>query len=197
MLKLPNVTLVAVTGLTYKIKGHAAALLASSRDIEFGAIEHVQLASIKDIDSWNRAVIYDLAQYVTTEHVLLIHADGYVINPYLWRDEWLALDYIGSPWPLPQDNYSYRDFYGNIQRVGNSVSLRSKRLMELASKLNLEWKSYYGNTNEDGFIAVHNRHIYEKNGMKFGTFEQALIFGKEAPLLENKDLKTFSFHKYG
>lgn len=194
MIKLPQVTLIAITGLDYKTYSHAQALKKSSEQIEFGAVKLIQLAEIVDINSWNKTVVYELWKYVETTHALLIHDDGYVIHPELWNPEWLDLDYIGAPWPLPQDNYSYRGIYGKIQRVGNSVSLRSKRLMQLPTELNLEWKSYYGNTNEDGFLCVHNRHLLENAGCQFASFEQALIFGKEHELPENKDLKTFCFH---
>lgn len=192
---IPDCTLIALTGLNYKTDEHILALKKSSKYIEFADIKLIQLEEITDIDSWNKAVVYDLWKYVYTTHALFIHADGYVINPQLWDPEWLTLDYIGAPWPLPKDNYSYKDPYGQIQRVGNSVSLRSRKLMELPTELKLEWKSYYGNTNEDGFLCVHNRKILEDNGCKFASFEQALTFSKEHELPENKDKLTFAFHE--
>lgn len=194
-LKLPNVTLITCSGKDKEL--HEETLIKSSEGIEFGDVRLVWEPEIKSIDDWNYFVTYRLYHYVHTELAILIHPDGYVIRPDLWRPEWLKLDFIGSPWPLPTDDNSYRDFYGNIQRVGNSVSLRSKRLMEFPDRTHMLWQSYYGNTNEDGFICVHNRHLFEKAGMKFGTFEQALHFGKEAPLLENENLDTFLFHHYG
>ena len=39
------------------------------------------------------------------------------------------------------------------------------------------------------------RHIFEKHGCKFAPFEEALLFGREMPLPENKGLKTFVYHK--
>jgi hypothetical protein len=116
---------------------------------------------IKDIDDWNRKIIYELHNYIVTDYALLIHSDGYVINPQAFRPDFLDYDYIGAPWPLPSDSYSYRDSAGSVVRVGNSVSLRSKRILELPSQLGLEWRSYYGNTNEDGFLCCHNRQILE------------------------------------
>lgn len=193
MLKLPQVTLIALTNRDFE--GHKKAIDESCKGIEFGDVKLIWDEKIKDIDDWSRKIVYELGDYVRTDYLLLIHADGYVINPELWRDEWLLYDYVGSPFPLPRDDFSYRDNRGVIQRVGNSVSLRSKRLATLASRLGLEWKSYHGFYNEDGFICVNNRHIYEQNGMKFAPFEEALLFGKEHELPENKDLKTFVFHQ--
>lgn len=194
MLKLPQVTLVAVTGFNYKTAEHKKAIELSCLGIEFGDVKLLQLESIKDINSWNKAVIYELPKYIETEFCLLIHADGYVINPSVWSKDWLNYDYIGAPWPLPRDDYSYRDINNVIQRVGNSVSLRSKRLLDVPIKLSLEWKAFNGFTNEDGFICVNYRHRYEELGMKFAPLEVAKYFSKEHEIAENKDIKTFAFH---
>lgn len=192
MLKLPNVTLIAITGLGYKTAEHVEALKKSSQDIEFGAVKLIQLAEVVDIDSWNKAIIYELPKYVETSHCLLIHDDGYVINPHLWNNDWLKLDFIGAPFPLPQDDFSYRDDEGNLQRVGNSVSLRSKKLMERVAQF--EWKPYYGYYNEDGFFSIHHRQELEREGFKYATLNEAVHFSKEHTIPENKDLETFCFH---
>lgn len=190
MLTLPDVTLIALTNRDFEAHRHA--LGVSCMGIEFGAVKLVWDEKIKNIDDWNRKVIQDLPKYVDTSHAILIHADGYIINPELWKSEWLQYDYIGAPWPLPTDDYSYRDEIGRVIRVGNSVSLRSKRLMERVARF--EWKSYYGNTNEDGFIAVHHRNELEKEGFKFAPLEVAVHFSKEHEIPENKGLITFMFH---
>ncbi len=194
-LQLPMVTCVAVTGIGYKTLDHQRALDISCQSIEFGAVKLLQLESIKNIDSWNKAIIYELPLYIQTDYALLIHADGYIINPDLWNPIWLEYDYIGAPWPLPQDSYSYRDIKNKLIRVGNSVSLRSKKLLDLPNQKNLEWKSFHGFSNEDGFICVNYRHEYEKAGIKFAPLEVAKYFSKEHTIEENKDIeKTFMFH---
>lgn len=195
MIKLPQVTLVAITGLGYQEAEHKKALQLSCLGIEFADVKLIQLESITDIESWNKAVIYELPKYIDTEFLILIHADGYIINPQLWRNEWLSYDYVGAPFPLPTDDYSYKDVRGVVQRVGNSVSLRSKRLIDLAPALGLEWKPFHGFYNEDGFITVNNRHIYEENGMKFAPLEVAKYFSKEHEIEENKNINTFAFHQ--
>ncbi len=194
MIRLPQVTLIALTGIDYKTSEHAHALEKSCEGIEYGAVKLIQLGHIKDIDSWNKAVIYDLYKYVDTEYALFVHSDGYVRNPSLWRHEFLEYDYVGAPWPLPNDTYSYRTPDGDIIRVGNSVSLRSRWLMELPTKLKLEWKPYYGNTNEDGFLCVHNRKILEEHGCFFAPLDVAKHFSKEHEIPENVGLETFAFH---
>ena len=221
MLELPNVTLIALTNRD--IKGHMNAFLKSSEQIKWGQMKliwamgteetaglrdipwvprirprNLQVVltdiSIKDINDWNYSIIYSLHEYVETDFALLIHADGYPVNPSAWRPEFLEYDYIGAPWPLPQDDYSYRTPTGELIRVGNSVSLRSKKILQLPSQLGLEWRSYYGNTNEDGFLCVHNRDILKENGIKFAPLEVAKYFSKEHEIPENKEIRPFAFH---
>lgn len=193
-LKLPNVTLVALSGIGYQTKENIEALNKSCEGVEWGSVKYIQLGDITNIDSWNKAVIYDLHKYIDTDFAMFVHGDGYVINPQAWRPEFLDYDFIGAPWPLPQDNYSYRTPENEIIRVGNSVSIRSKRILELPSRLGLEWKSYYGNTNEDGFLCVHNRGVLGDAGCKFAPIEVAKFFSKEHSIPENQGLETFAFH---
>jgi hypothetical protein len=151
---------------------------------------------MRSIDEWNYAIIYRLGGYIDTEFAILIHADGFVVNPESWKKEFLDYDYIGAPWPLPHDDFSFRDINGEIIRVGNSVSLRSKKLIDLPVKLNLEWKPFHGFYNEDGFITVNNRHIYKEHGMKFADLDIARYFSHECMIPEIEGIKPFMFHRY-
>src|SRR3954469_4298652 len=104
MLQLPDITLIALTNKNFL--EHKEAIDRSCANIEFGAVKLIWDEKCTSIAEWNRKIIFELPKYVFTSHALLIHADGYVIIPHLWRDEWLDLDYIGAPWPLPKDDYS-------------------------------------------------------------------------------------------
>ena len=193
MIKLSQVSLIALSGIGYRSDKMVNALNYSSKEIEFGAVKYIQLDEIKDIDSWSKATIYELPKYIETDYCLLVHENGFVVHPKSWRDEWLKYDYVGSPWPLPQDTFSYRDEKGNIIRMGNSVSLRSKKLMDLIAKK--EWKPYFGYYNEDGFICCHHRKWLEEKGCKFAPLEVAKWFGRELEMPENQDVeKPFVFH---
>ncbi len=194
-LQLPNVTLIALTGLGYKTEEHVEALRKSCEGIEFGAVKLIQLAEITDVESWNRAVIYELPKYVETAHCLFVHHDGYVIHPELWKEEWLDYDFIGAPWPLPTDDYSYRTPSGKLVRVGNSVGLRSKKLLDLVATRPMEY--HYGNNNEDGQVCVWEREWLESQGCNFATLEVAVHFSKEHDMPENNDIETFMFHELG
>ena len=195
MIRLPQVTLIAMSGIGYQTSEHLEALRKSCNQMGYGAVKYIQLSQIFDVDSWCKAVIYELPKYIDTDFALLIHPDGYVVNPESWDDDWLKYDYIGAPWPLPQDDFSYRDVQGQVQRVGNSVSLRSKKLLDVANKRQLDWKPFHGYYNEDGFICVNYRHIYEQEGCKFAPIEVAAHFGIEHKLPEHQGLKPFTFHK--
>ncbi len=193
MIELPQVTLIALGSKQY-FDNHQKALNESCKGIKFGAVKNIT-QDCNGIDEWNKAIIYDLGQYIDTEFAILIHADGYIVNPESWNDDWLNYDYIGAPWPQPQDNYSYRDIYGKLQRVGNSVSLRSRRLIDYAKKQKLEWKSFNNFSNEDGFICVNYRHEYEKAGFIFAPLEVAKYFSRELDIPENEDVESpFAFH---
>ena len=156
---------------------------------------------IQNINDFNFYCIYNLGKHVETSHGLLIHPDGYVIRPSLWDNNWLQYDYIGAPWR--DDPTAYLDPWGKNQRVGNGgFSLRSKKLLDLPSKIEVPWEVNVGDFykhmnaglyNEDGNICVHNRHIFEENGCKFAPVEVASKFAREETLPDSEE-ETFGFH---
>ena len=209
MVNLENVTLIALTSLN--VEQHVKALEYSCKGVEFGAVKLAsptkpgnltdsitweKIDRTLNIDEWSYAAIYELPKHVDTEFCILIHDDGFIVNPDSWRNEFLNYDYIGAPFPLPTDDFSYRDANGKIFRVGNSVSIRSKKLLDLPIKLNLEWKPFHGYYNEDGFICAQYRHIYEEYGCKFADIEVAKYFSHETPIPEIQGIKPFAFHRY-
>ena len=159
-------------------------------------IEFTRINKFNNVDEWCKFIVFDLYNYIETKYILLIHPDGFVVNPQLWKKEFLNYDFIGAPWPKPKDSFSYRTNDGEVVRVGNSVSIRSKKLLELPKILNLKWKPFFGNYNEDGFLCVHNRKILLENGVKFADKKIAYQFGIENHLSEFKSSKAFTFHKW-
>jgi hypothetical protein len=207
-IQLNNITLVLMSSV--KIEESIKALEYSCKGINFGSVKLISdikpdnlpeyitweyINKINNIDEWNYSIIYKLGNYINTEFAILIHDDGYIINPSSWREEFLNYDYIGAPFPLPNDNFSFRDINNDLIRVGNSVSLRSKKLIDLPNKLNLEWKSYDGGYyNEDGFICCHNRHHYENDGCIFAPIDVAKYFSHETEIPEINNINPFGFH---
>lgn len=208
MLILNNVTLLCMSSVSidYSVK----ALLKSSEKINFADIKLIShekphdlnnkvkfcyIDKINSLDDYSYKMIYELDKYVHTDFALVIQSDGYVINPDLWRDDFLNYDYIGAPFPMPNDDFSYRDLNNNIFRVGNGgFSLRSKKLIELPNKLKLEWKPFHGYYNEDGFICGMYRSEYENHGMKFAPLDIAKFFSHEIEIPEIKGINPFGFH---
>lgn len=209
-IKLPRVTLVAMTSVN--VYETVQAMKYSMRGIDFGDavlvsdkrpfylpknIRFSYTSKLDSIDKFNYKMVYELKDHIRTDFCLVVHADGFVIHPENWKDEFLEYDYIGSPWPLPTNDYAYRDREGNICRVGNSVSLRSKRLLEYPAANNLPWvKVYDGFYNEDIFLCCYHKNDMEKEGMKWAPLEVAVQFGREHPLDENKGIEPFAFHKW-
>jgi hypothetical protein len=204
-MKLNNVTIAAVAGT----KAHETlkAIKYSMRELEFDRailitpddIQDDQVEIIKceplSYEQYNHFIVYRLHEYLNTTHCLLVQNDGYVVNPDKWQEEWMQYDYIGALWPLPQDDFSFRDSEGNIQRMGNGgFTLRSKKLLSVAKDLDLEWKSYYGFYHEDGFFCCHNRRTYELAGCKFAPIEVAAEFSHETMVAENYGNIPFGFH---
>ena len=207
MLKLDDVTLVLVS--TINIDRSIKALQYSMKDIEFGKVLLItdKTQHLEDIDvvytlpldyiGYSKFIVYNLHNFINTKYALIIQDDGFVVNPDKWDDEFLEYDYIGAPFPIPpnSDNISYRNPFGELIRVGNGgFSLRSKKLLSLASELNLEWKGYFGYHNEDGFYSVHNRHIYEENGCVYAPINIAAKFSKENETPETVGITPFGFH---
>ncbi len=207
MLTLNNVTLVSVTSVN--VDRTIKALRYSMKDISFGDVilltdknvspEDIKTIKIEPLDyiGYSKFIVYELYKYINTDFVLIIQDDGFIINPNKWTDEFLKYDYIGAPFPIPSetDMISYRNPFGELMRVGNGgFSLRSKKLLSLASEIGLIWKSYFGYYNEDGFFAVHNKHIYEINGCVYAPIDIAAKFSHEKETPETKGIIPFGFH---
>jgi len=204
-IKLEDVTIIGVAGtkavetlkaIKYSCKGldFAEAKLITPEDLQDDYVQIIKCEPL-NYEQYNHFIVYRLHEYVQTKHCLLVQNDGYVVNPGMWDPEFLDYDYIGAPWHLPKDDFSFRDPEGNICRVGNGgFSLRSKKLLELATKIDLEWKPYFGYYHEDGFFCCHNRKEYESNGCKFAPVELAARFSHETQVPETAGIVPFGFH---
>lgn len=205
MIDLKNVTIIcvdcvsaerALKAMDFSIKNikFGASKILTSQNISHNSIEIVKIDRL-DYVEYSRFIVYELWKHIDTDYALLIQSDGFVVSPNHWQDDFLNYDYIGAPWNLPQDDFSFRDAFGNIVRVGNGgFSLRSKKLLSLPTKLNLEWKPYFGFYNEDGFFTCHNRHLFEAEGCVYAPLDVAKYFSHEAELPETIGITPFGFH---
>jgi hypothetical protein len=206
MLNLKDITLIAATGV--KVGETLKALKFSSTHINFKEVKLITNQKVTDSEiecvidktidfssrkQYSKFIVYDLHKFIKTKFCLIVQWDGFVINSEAWTDEFLSYDYIGAPWPLPTKQNQFRDHIDRISLVGNGgFSLRTKKLLELASKLNLAWKpDRQGLWNEDLWFCCSNKHVYEQHGFKFAPVELAKRFSFE---LEASEVPTFGFH---
>ena len=104
-LKLPQITLVAMTSVN--IKETIQAMEYSMRGIEFGDavlithkkpiglpknIRYSHTSELTDIDAFNYKMVYELGDHIHTDYAMIVHADGFIVHPEMWRDEFLKYD---------------------------------------------------------------------------------------------------------
>ncbi|MCF7795387.1 hypothetical protein K9M50_03445 [Patescibacteria group bacterium] len=108
---LKKVTLVAASSV--KIDETIFALLESMKKIDYFdviLISHERPANLpnkinfkkcnklRNIKDYNKFILFDLANYISSEFALVVQYDGYVLKPEMWNDDFLDYDYIGAPW---------------------------------------------------------------------------------------------------
>jgi hypothetical protein len=210
MLSLPDVTLVAVSSVD--LEGTLFALSISSHEIEFAEIKFltsesinptntkIKIESIPKLDIWgySKFIIKDLYRYIDTSHCLIIQADGFVLNPYKWRNEFLQYDFIGAPWPkklLLQPGNHVLDMQKN--QVGNGgFSLRSKKLLVETARINFDLLTYP--TYSEDLIICH--YLYEQmldGGIRFPPPNLAAKFSVESPNASYGESPNTSFGFHG
>lgn len=162
-----------------------------------------EIFPIENIDDYNRYILFDLYKQINTEYVLIVQDHAFIINPNAWSDSFLEYDYIGAPWPIRPN--AFITPFGKRIRVGNGgFSLRSQKVLRIPSEHQIpfyvadapDFYNMFGcrNTNEDGNICVHNRHIFEAHGCKFAPLDVAKYFSYESPVPENQGIIPFGFH---
>jgi hypothetical protein len=198
MLKLPNITLVSIDCvdpvMAYKALKYsgrhmefAEVALFTSKQTPFGDVTVHEIEDITNLADYSLFCIKKLADYITTDFMITVHSDGFIINPHLWRSEFLDYDYIGAPWSAAAP-WCVRN------RVGNGgFSLRSRKFMELAQKLDISFR------HEDVLLTnICYDHFIEK-GCKYAPVEVAMRFALESRIPEcDYNLNNcFGFHGKG
>jgi len=184
ILKLPNVTLFGIDAHDPKGLLHAAEVC--KKQAIFGKeVIITEHNYFRGREGYSRFCIERMNEFVHTSHVLIIHPDGFIQNPDAWDDDWLQYDYIGAVW----------DFH-NKYMVGNGgFSLRSKKLLEIISNLDLEGINPHP---EDDLICRRMRNWLEnEHGIKFAPVEVAKQFSIEGYGLKREFCRwngEFGFH---
>jgi len=203
---LKDVTLVTVTGVHVDssqralqrsmegIRFHSALLIAS----EAPSVPDPRIRFIKippmTLSGYSGFMLNHLHRFISTPHVLVVQADGYVINPGQWDMRWLDYDYIGAPWPPTLGAGPFKFTLNN--RVGNGgFSLRSRRLLQFTPTIN--WRRIkFQNDAEDVLICHLAYGVLIHNGFRFPDIEMAAAFSIERKSVSfGRTLDTvFGFH---
>ena len=184
LLQLPTVTLFGIDAHDPKGLTRAADICLSMAS--FGAVNIITAHNyFRGREGYSKYCIEKMDAEVQTEHVLIIHPDGYIQNPNEWDNSWLQYDYIGATW----------DWY-NKNMVGNGgFSLRSKKLLSVLSQIDTSMLNLHP---EDDFICRKIRYwLEDEHDIKFAPVEVAKRFSIEGYGLKpnyNVYRGEFGFH---
>lgn len=192
-LRLTTVTLVSVTSVN--LEATCAALARCLEQVEFAeclllthendvglrlpkGVRKIAIEPIRSSADYSEFLLRRLADYVTTDHVLVIQWDGFILDANAWDERFLDFDYIGAFWPQFRDDH----------QVGNGgFSLRSRRLL-----LACQDARFLAGHPEDVAICRTNRYFLEQGcRIRFADLETARHFSFER---EPRRGRTFGFH---
>lgn len=197
-LKLPDVSLVMIETREHELARLAVeesvkkcdfgeVLVLTDRPLEFSDLSHVcdyRTVTVPDFPDklgWSRCLWQEVAPHLKTSHFLSIQWDSWVFDPEMWHDEYLACDYVGSPW-----------WYKDGRNVGNGgFSLRSTRLHRFLRK---NRDRFPCTTNiDDDLLCRGYRPALEDAGFVWATEKLATDFAFE--LMRPSDTsRHFGFH---
>lgn len=193
MLSLPQVTLACVD--TRLPRMALDAMIICMDQVQFGkallftrpdhgltdvpdTIQVIELGNINSIEAYSRFLLKGMGPYLRTSHVLIVQWDGYVLDPDMWRDAYMEVDYIGAVWPQ----------YGDEHRVGNGgFSLRSRKLLDALASDDI-----IASHPEDTCIArTWRTQLEQRWGIRFADENMAHQFAFER---DRQTLSSFGFH---
>ena len=135
----------------------------TSQQVSEPGIECHVIPPFKTAEDYSRFVLKDLFPFLTTDFVLMIHWDGYVIDGLRWSDDFLKFDYIGALAMAAGSS-------GRQRRVFSSVA----RLLKLLAGSRLEVVHP-----EDEVICHIYRDSLEKIGILYADVATAFRFAVE------------------
>lgn len=206
-LNLSNVTIIGIDCVN--VERLVEAMNVCEKDINFAKSKLLTSLPTKDhrlvkiphlgsIEAYSDFCIRDLSSYVDTDFVLIVQYDGFILNPSSWSPDFLQYDYIGAPWninDLMVEKFNIpKKFLGQTLVVNGGFCLRSKRFLEISTRLYNEGKIPVTQP-EDVALCVWHKDLFEKEGMKYAPIEIAKRFS-----IEGKDWvfdRQFGFHGFG
>lgn len=154
--------------------------------VEFGAVKllthlptdykhKVEITNISTHVMYSIFMLKEIHKYVDTKYMLVVQADGFILNADSWDESWKQYDYIG---PI----LNQWDIVGN-----GGFSFRSKALMAYMSTLFPEWNVTPEDADrlqskmscyEDGAISMNYKELIEVNGFKVAPLDVAGKFAQ-------------------
>jgi hypothetical protein len=191
-LNLPDVTLVMIETRQFELARMAIEdclkhadfgdiLTFTNKPGEFSAGRFVQVPDWPEKIGWSRCNWQEVAPHVQTSFALGIQWDSWIVDPTMWRDEFLAYDYIGAPW-----------WYKDGLNVGNGgFCIRSTRLMRFLRK---HRDLFPCTTNlDDDLLCRKYRTALEDKGFTWAPEKLAWDFAFET-IRPKPDSRHFGFH---
>jgi hypothetical protein len=187
MIAIKNVTLLIVDcihlsksfrALDYCLAGCSFDSVRVLSSINHPRVTHL-IPHLDTLQKYSRFCLRELYRFFDTEFVLIAQADGFILKPEAWQDDFLGYDYIGAPWPQ----------YDNM--VGNGgFCIRSKKLMKYLAKRDPFYQEFYHP--EDMYICKWRRAALAQAGFTFAPYEVAKNFSVEYGRWEGQ----FGFHSF-
>ena len=180
MLQLPDVTLICIDTVCHDLA--RLAIEDCVRHCAFADVITFFDEPITSKEEYSRFLWDDAWKAVKTSHFLVCQWDSWIIDPGMWRDEFLGFDYIGAPW-WHQDRYN----------VGNGgFSLRSTRLAKHVAENAARYPRF---DPEDVALCRRHRFGLERDGFRWAPFDTALDFSFEC-VRKSLDQRHFGFHAF-
>lgn len=129
--EIPRTTLCCIDCSTYELAARALAislahcrfeqaLFLTDRPMRIDGVTVRRIPTISNGVDYSIFVLTQLARHISTEFVLLIQWDGYVLSGAAWRPEFQTYDYVGARWThVP-----------GVEIGNGGFSLRSRRLLK-------------------------------------------------------------------
>lgn len=191
MIELPEITMIcadtknqgAAIAAIRKSLSHikpARTIFFTDKHYDLPGIETIFIPTLNSKRSYSYFICKELYKHIETSHVLIIQADGYILDHKQWDDEYLNYDLIGAAWPYDHD-----------RRIANGgFSLRTKRLQEIVGTDDFIDVVH---PEDQSISIIYKFYLEEKYGIKFAPEELAEKFSFE---LIEPNQQTFGFHQY-
>ncbi len=193
MLKLPDVTLVLIETREHdlaqlaledceRLADFGEVLVLTDRPTQF-AKPGRRVITVPDWPNkigWSKCFWYDLGLHVRTSHALSIQWDSWIVDPEMWRDDYLEFDYVGAPW-----------WYKDGMNVGNGgFCLRSTKFMRFVRDHRDQFPC--ATDLDDDLYCRKYRPSLQHYGFEWAPEPIAQAFAFE--VVKPESPKTFGFH---